>query len=65
MDSDGNILVKRISKENVFVKLDMVESIETCALSNEILQSEGVLDYEKPMKVGDKQELGQEWYKWC
>ena len=56
MDSDGNILIKRVSKSNVYVKCtnDGGEKGEN-SIGNEILKlSNCALEVDKPMKVSYK-----------
>lgn len=49
MDDDGNILARRYSKSNIFVKQS---TIEETAVGNEILKSSHqILEPEKVMKV--------------
>ncbi|XP_023233771.1 uncharacterized protein LOC111633435 isoform X3 [Centruroides sculpturatus] len=51
MDDAGNILVKRISKTNVFVK--EVSSSEDNSIASEIIKMNGQLELEKPVKLFD------------
>jgi hypothetical protein len=48
MDDGGNILVKRISKSNVYVK----QTLEETAVGSEVLKlPQGCLELDKPVKV--------------
>lgn len=74
MDDDGNILVKRLSKSNVYIKgwqpLDPasaaaaqsasgnggngpMESSSSTSVSNEIIRNNGLLEYNKAVKLFD------------
>lgn len=48
MDDAGNIMVKRISKSNIYVK--EVKTPEN-SISNDIIIAGGLLEMEKPVKV--------------
>ncbi|GFU32938.1 MH2 domain-containing protein [Nephila pilipes] len=50
MDESGNIMVKRISKTNVYVK--EVKSEEN-SIANDIVMADGLLETEKPLKLFD------------
>lgn len=59
MDTDGNILIKRVSKSNVYVKCtnDGGEKGEN-SIGNEILKlSNCALEIDKPMKVSTALEI--------
>ena len=56
MDDMGNILIKRLSKTQVYVKQTQADS----ALSNDIIKlSNGLLEYEKPFKLFDMKKFQQ------
>lgn len=56
MDDSGNILVKRLSRSNIYVKNTMEEN----AVSNDILKlPNGVLEFEKPFKLFDMKKFQQ------
>ncbi|XP_023320851.1 uncharacterized protein LOC111695678 [Eurytemora carolleeae] len=56
MDDTGNILVKRLSKSNIYVK----NTIEENAVSNDILKlPNGQLEAEKPFKLFDMKKFQQ------
>merc|ERR1719225_1283662 len=56
MDDLGNILVKRLSRSNIYVKNTMEEN----AVSNDILKlPNGVLEFEKPFKLFDMKKFQQ------
>lgn len=56
MDDSGNILVKRLSRSNIYVK----NTIEENAVSNDILKlPNGVLEFEKPFKLFDMKKFQQ------
>lgn len=48
MDDAGNIMVKRISKSNIYVK---EVKTEENSISNDIIIAGGLLEIEKPVKV--------------
>lgn len=52
MDDAGNILVRRYSKSNVFVKSTATSPNEETALGNDLLKSSNQsIDYDKVVKV--------------
>lgn len=52
MDESGNILIKRLSRSNVFIKRTTLD--DECAISNEILKlSHGALEVNKAFKLFD------------
>jgi len=56
MDDSGNILVKRLSRSNIYVKNTMEEN----AVSNDILKlPNGLLEFEKPFKLFDMKKFQQ------
>lgn len=56
MDDSGNILVKRVSKGNIYVK----NTAEETAVSNDILKlPNGLLDMDKPFKLFDMKKFQQ------
>jgi len=56
MDDMGNILIKRLSKTQVYAKQPLEES----ALSNDIIKlSNGLLEFEKPFKLFDMKKFQQ------
>lgn len=57
MDDAGNILIKRVSKSNVYIK-NTGQGDET-AIGNEILKLPGcALEQDKPVKVGSENIFG-------
>ena len=58
MDENGNILIKRIAKTNVYVKI--TTGGEDNAVSNDILKMpNGALEAERPMKLFDMKKFQQ------
>merc|ERR1719312_1264933 len=56
MDDSGNILVKRLSRSNIYVKNTMEEN----AVSNDILKlPNGLFEFEKPFKLFDMKKFQQ------
>jgi len=56
MDEQGNVLIKRLSKTNVYVK----NSPEDSAVSNDIMKMpNGAIDIEKPFKIFDMRKFQQ------
>lgn len=56
MDEQGNVLIKRLSKTNVYVK----NSPEDSAVSNDIIKMpNGAIDIEKPFKIFDMRKFQQ------
>merc|ERR1712117_690013 len=56
MDDSGNILVKRVSKGNIYVK----NTAEETAVSNDILKlPNGLLEMDKPFKLFDMKKFQQ------
>jgi len=56
MDDSGNILVKRLTKSNIYVK----NTLEENSVSNDILKlPNGLLEYEKPFKLFDMKKFQQ------
>lgn len=51
MDASGNIVIKRISKSSIFV--NSVQHGESSAISKEVIDSRGHLDFDKPVKLFD------------
>ncbi|OQR71841.1 hypothetical protein BIW11_10745, partial [Tropilaelaps mercedesae] len=51
MDTSGNIVIKRISKSSIFV--NGVQSGECTAISKEVIDNRGHLDFDKPVKLFD------------
>ena len=59
MDENGNILIKRIAKTNVYVKITSGGG-EDNAVSNDILKMpNGALEAERPMKLFDMKKFQQ------
>lgn len=54
MDDAGNIMVKRISKSNIYVK---EVKTEENSISNDIIIAGGLLEIEKPVKVNSLLEI--------
>ena len=61
MDENGNILIKRIAKTNVYVKITSGGGGgEDNAVSNDILKlPNGALEAERPMKLFDMKKFQQ------
>ena len=58
MDENGNILIKRIAKTNVYVKI--TSGGEDNAIANDILKLPGgALEAERPMKLFDMKKFQQ------
>ena len=58
MDETGNILIKRFSDRNVFVKNTLDD--EGSAISNDILKMpQGSIEMERPMKLFDMKKFQQ------
>ena len=56
MDDSGNILIKRVSKSNIYVK----NTAEETAVSNDILKlPNGLLEMDKPFKLFDMKKFQQ------
>ena len=53
MDDDGNVLVKRISKSNVYVKGWTAAEKDDSSVSNDIIRQNGALEYGKAAKLFD------------
>ena len=55
MDEKGNILIKRVSRSNVFVKNVRIQGIngQINCVGKEIVEAKGRLDYNKAMKLFD------------
>lgn len=52
MDDGGNIMIKRVSKSNVYVK--EISGGDNSSVSSEIIRNNGLLELEKPVKVTDQ-----------
>lgn len=60
MDDDGNILIKRLAKSNVYIKGWQVESngngnsdTSGTSVSNEIIRNNGLLEFNKAVRLFD------------
>lgn len=52
MDDGGNIMIKRVSKSNVYVK--EISGGDNSSVSSEIIRNNGLLELEKPVKVSQE-----------
>ncbi len=53
MDEDGNVLIKRISKTNVYVKGWQSDGEFSNCVANEIIKANGLLEVQKSVKLFD------------
>jgi hypothetical protein len=53
MDEDGNVLIKRISKTNVYVKGWQSDGEFSNCVANEIIKTNGLLEVQKSVKLFD------------
>ena len=63
MDQDGNILVKRCSKTNVYVKGWLNDAQAMNSVSNEIIKSNGLLEMQKAVKLFDMKKFQTNVYR--
>lgn len=62
MDDDGNILIKRIAKSNVYIKGWQAEgngAEQSTSVSNEIIRNNGLLEFNKAVRLFDMKKFQQ------
>src|SRR5699024_5791007 len=62
MDDDGNILIKRLAKSNVYIKGWQTEgngAEQSTSVSNEIIRSNGLLEFNKAYRLFDMKKFQQ------
>ena len=63
MDQDGNVLIKRCSKSNVYVKGWLNDTEGMSSVSNEIIKANGLLELQKSVKLFDMKKFQQNVYR--
>ena len=61
MDDDGNVLIKRLAKSNVYIKGWQAEgnAEHTTSVSNEIIRNNGLLEFNKAVRLFDMKKFQQ------